>query len=43
MPSNPDLVIGKMKIKVGDKEITGQVKEKERAYEIYDDGIASGY
>lgn len=43
MPSNPDLVIAKMRIKVGDKEITGVVKEKYRAREIYDDAVAGGH
>lgn len=34
MPSNPDVVISKMKIKVGDRqEIRGIVKDKEKAHE----------
>jgi hypothetical protein len=33
IPSHPDLVIAKMKIKVGDRdEIVGVVKDKERAH-----------
>jgi len=44
MPSNPDLVISKLKIKVGDsQEITGIVKDKEKAREQYDDAIAAGH
>lgn len=43
MPSNPDLVIAKMKIKVGETEIVGTVKEKESARETYDDAIAGGH
>lgn len=43
MPSNPDLVIAKMKIKVGDREITGIVKDKDIARVTYDDAIASGH
>ncbi len=34
MPSNPDIVISKMKIKVGDREeIKGIVKDKQKAHE----------
>jgi Vault protein inter-alpha-trypsin domain len=44
MPSNPDLVISKLKIKVGDsQEITAVVKDKEKAREQYDDAIAGGH
>ena len=43
MPNNPNVVIGKMKIKVGDRqEINGVVKNKEKAREQYEDAIASG-
>ena len=43
LPNNPDLVIGKLKAKVGDTEILAQVQEKERAKQRYDDAIASGH
>jgi len=44
IPSSPHVVIGKMKIKVGDRqEINGVVKNKEKAREQYEDAIASGY
>jgi len=44
MPSSPHVVIGKMKIKVGDRqEINGVVKNKEKAREQYEDAVASGY
>jgi hypothetical protein len=43
MPNSPDLIIGKMRIKVGDREITGTVKEKEKARETYEDAIAGGH
>lgn len=44
MPSNPDVVISKMKIKVGDRhEIRGIVKDKEKAHEQYEDAIAAGH
>lgn len=43
MPNNPDLVISKLKVKVGDKEVIAQVQEKERAKQKYDDAIAAGH
>ena len=43
MPNNPDIVIGKMKIKVGDRqEIKGVVKDKQKAREQYEDALAAG-
>ncbi len=43
MPSNPDLVIGKMKIRIGEQEITSEVKEKEKAKEMYEDAVSRGH
>jgi len=44
MPSNPDIVISKMKIKVGDREeIKGVVKDKQKAHELYEDAVAGGH
>lgn len=43
MPSNPDLVISQMKIKVGDVEITGVIKNKEKAKELFEDAVARGH
>ena len=43
MPNDPDFVIAKMKIKVGDQEITGSVKSKEKARETYEDAISGGH
>jgi hypothetical protein len=43
LPNNPDLVIGKLKIKVGETEIEGLVQEKQRAKEKYEDAVAAGH
>ncbi|TNV85496.1 hypothetical protein FGO68_gene972 [Halteria grandinella] len=43
MPSNPDLVISQMKIKVGDVEITGVIKNKEKAKEMFEDAVSRGH
>ena len=44
MPSNPDIVISKMSIKVGDREeIRGVVKDKQKAHEQYEDAVAAGH
>ncbi|CDW76097.1 UNKNOWN [Stylonychia lemnae] len=41
-PTNYDLVISKLKIKIGDNEIEAQIQDKEKAREKYEDAIASG-
>lgn len=43
MPNDPDVVISKMQIRIGDQTIVGQVKGKEKARETYDDAIAGGH
>jgi hypothetical protein len=43
MPTDPDRVISRMKIRVGDTEITGLIKEKEKAAEMYEDALARGH
>lgn len=43
MPANPDLVISQMKITVGDIEITGLIKAKEKAKEMFEDAVSRGH
>ncbi len=43
LPNNPDLIIGKLKIKVGEKEVRAQVQAKDKAKEKYDDAISAGH
>ena len=43
LPNNPDLVISKLKVKVGDTEIRAQVQEKQKARERYEDAVAAGH
>lgn len=42
MPNSPDIVISKLKITFGDTTVTGIIKEKERAHEMYEDAISRG-
>ena len=43
MPNNPDLVIAKLRIKVGETEIEAKVQEKQKAKEKYEDAVAGGH
>ena len=42
LPNNTDLVISRVQVKVGNKEVLAQVQEKKKAKERYDDAIAAG-
>ena len=43
IPNNPDLIISKLKVKVGEKEVNAQVQEKDKAKQKYEDAIAAGH
>ena len=41
-PIEEDIVMSKLVVKIGDKEVEAKIKEKERAKEIYDNAMAAG-
>jgi len=42
LPTNKDQIVSNLKIKIGDKEVFGEVKPKEKAKEKYEDAVARG-
>jgi Ca-activated chloride channel family protein len=41
-PTDPDIIVSKLRIELGDREVEGKVMEKGKAQEKYDDAIAGG-
>ncbi len=41
-PTDPDSVVSRVRIELGDKVVEGKVQEKKKAQERYDDAIAGG-
>jgi hypothetical protein len=41
-PTDPDGVLGRLTIEMGNKIVEGKVKEKEKAQEQYQDALAAG-
>jgi hypothetical protein len=42
LPTNKDHIISNLKIKIGDKEVGGEVKPKDKAKDKYEDAFAKG-
>lgn len=41
-PTDPDSVVSRLRIELGEKVVEGRVQEKEKAQERYEDAIAAG-
>jgi Ca-activated chloride channel homolog len=42
-PADPDSVVSRVRIELGDKVVEGKVHSKEKAQEKYDDALAGGH